>query len=91
MIVFLIKRLNFLTKPTLSAPRANSLNMGAENTVPYFVSARYHQRTHTNVMSQTIIYPNPNPNQKNLKFGPRIPNPNPIISASRRGRLTVCT
>ena len=70
MFVFLIKRLIFLRKPTLSAPRANSLNMGAENTVPYLVSARYHHCTHTNVTSQTIIYPNTNPDKKkSLKFG----------------------
>ena len=31
--------------------------------------------THTNVTSQTIIYPNPN--QKNLKFVARNPNPDP--------------
>ena len=44
--------------------------------------------THTNVTSQTIIYPNPNPNQKNLKFGPRIPNPNTEVTDIRKGRLS---
>ena len=41
-----------------------------------------------NVTSQTIICPNPNPNQKNKhKFGPRIPNPNTKFRNSRKGRL----
>ena len=39
--------------------------------------------------SQTIIYPNPKPNQKNLKFGLRIPNPNYKNVDSRNGRLSV--
>ena len=39
---------------------------GAENTVPHLVSARKRNATHTNVTSQTIIYPNPNPNQKKM-------------------------
>ena len=39
--------------------------------------------THTNLTSQVIIYPNPNPNQKkNLKFGAR--NPNPFCKAVDR-------
>ena len=37
----------------LSAPRANSI-----------ISITLRKFTHTNVTSQTIIYPNPNPNQK---------------------------
>ena len=49
----------------MAGPRANSL-----------LSITIRTCTYTNVTSQTIIYPNPNPNQKNLKFGPRIPNPN---------------
>ena len=30
----------------------------------------------TSATSQIIMYPDPNPNEKNLYFGPRIPNPN---------------
>ena len=39
------------------------------------------------VTSQNITCPDPSPNQKNLKFGPRIPNPNTTAMASREGRL----
>ena len=41
----------------------------------------------TNVTSQTIIYPNPNPNQKKFKFGPQILNHNTIILNIRKGRI----
>ena len=40
----------------------------------FFSLARYNY-TYTNVASQTIMCPNPNPNQKNLKFGARNPDP----------------
>ena len=43
---------------------------------------------HPNVTSQTIKYPNPNPNQKNDKFGPRIPNPNITVVDSRKVMLS---
>ena len=42
---------------------------------------------HTNVTSKTIMYPNPYPNQKNLKFGPRIPNPNTKVTTRPNRRL----
>ena len=48
----------------LSAPCANSV-----------ISITIRTCTHTNVSSQVIIYPNPNLNQKNLKFGARNSNP----------------
>ena len=41
-----------------------------------------------NVTSQTIICPNPKPNQKHKhKFGPRIPNPNTKSIDRRKDRL----
>ena len=42
--------------------------------------------THTNVTSQTIIYPNPNPNPK---YRSRIPKPNTLVANSRKGGLFV--
>ena len=41
---------------------------------------------HTNVTSQTIIYPNTNPNQKKLKYGSRNPNPNSEVHDRPKGR-----
>ena len=44
--------------------------------------------TYSNVTSQTITYPKPNPNQKNNpKYMPRIPNPNITFINSCKGRL----
>ena len=42
---------------------------------------------HTNVTSNTITCPIPNPNQKKTKCRPRIPNPNTKPANSRKGRL----
>ena len=33
------------------------------------------------------MYPNPNPNQKNPKFRPRIPNPNTELTDSHKGKI----
>ena len=60
----------------LAAPCANSL-----------ISITLLPFTHTTVTSHTIIHPNPKPNQKNLKFGPRILNPNIKVSKSHKERL----
>ena len=42
--------------------------------------------THAIVTSQTIAYPNPNPNQKNIKFGARNPNPFRKVVDRPKGR-----
>ena len=63
--------------PTLSAGTANSL-----------ISITIRSCTHTIVNLQTIIYPKPNPNQKNLKFGPRITDSNTSRNYSYKGRLS---
>ena len=45
--------------------------------------------THDNVTSESIIYPKPNPNYKNItKFGPWIPNPNDEIKSIRKKGYT---
>ena len=61
----------------LAGPYANSL-----------ISVTIRGCTHTKVNSQTIIYPNPNQNQKKIKFGRQIPNPNTKVLDSRKGRLS---
>ena len=61
----------------MAGPYANSL-----------ISAMLYTCAHANVILQTIAYPNPNPCKKNLKFAPRIPNPNANISDSCKRRTS---
>ena len=62
----------------LSVPQSNSL-----------ISVTLRTCTYNNVISQTIIYPNANPNQKKLKCRPRIPSPNNrALSRPKRRRVT---
>ena len=63
--------------PFLSASCAKSL-----------ISITIRTWTHADVRSQTIIYPKPNPNQKNLQFGPQIPNPITEAVDRHKGRLS---
>jgi hypothetical protein len=61
----------------MASPRANSS-----------ISITLRSLAHANVTSKTIVYPNSNPNQKNLVFGPQIPNPNAVEISARKELFT---
>ena len=58
----------------LASPRVNSS-----------ISIALRGWAHTNVTSKTIMYPNPNPNHKNLIFGPPSTNSSTILQDSPKG------
>ena len=61
----------------MASPRANSS-----------ISITLRAWAHPNVRSKTIMCPNSNPNQKNLIFGPQIPNPNAVEISARKELFT---
>ena len=64
----------------MASPRANSS-----------ISMTLRSWAHANVTSKTIVYPNSNPNQKNLIFGPQIPNPNAVEISARKELFTTAS